>query len=385
MRITFLMAWVILIVFSCSKSDIDPYKPRTGEIKLIFDANSNANTAFFYIEGEGIRINWGDGNSEESNITSFSLISHQYEKSDKEYIITIKYSYLKRFGNRSSNNISYKSGCPFKLMAFGEGVQIPVLYFESSLEGNVLEMSPTSEIQQIYLSLFDEEFDFTSLEDKAIDVLDLYVVNDKSIEINNMRIYSLSINLYKTIDFININSCRDMSFFSCSSNVISVENLTITDAPKLMQMTVSNIEIWKLYFYETNTLRNVIFHNVKVHELIRFADSIENINIQETRSMAIDGISSLDISNCYNLKKLTVEMKSLETINIGHLPCLEIIGLTNCYKLKEVDISNMPMLYYFMFQNVGYEYNDVLESINRSNTPNLSHFYVYSTNYKHSE
>jgi len=385
-----------ILFFGCSDDDddkIDHRIPAENEIKIVFEANSDNPDLEFYLEGKDVTIDWGDG--EKLNEATFDdYAKHNYQNTDREYIVTIQASEIENFGNTTDVNVTrYIDKTPnvkIKEILFGNKVDITNLNIQLSRISS-LTVPETSEFEFIHVLINNPNFDLTLLRDFR-SITRIYITGEYDLQIDNFESTILVFNLKKNIlaGSININSCPNLSSlyvrpgdYDGFKNLWSgIKNLKLTNVPKLSKLELSYIRTEEIDISEALGPIQFGLYYSDAKKSIKFNDYVKDILITEfSNEYFSSNTKTLDLSVCENLEILRIgNMENLEEIKFGKIDKLEIITLDDCYKIKTLDLSDMAGLTDFNYNCL--KRKGEVESLDISGCPALDNLNISNNSVK---
>lgn len=375
MRKYFIYTLVILLFpllgTSCDSNDdpietepevpVDPID-ATNEIKLVINVTSNNNIASFYIQGEELSINWGDGKtSTQADIDENYFIQHKYAD-NKEYVIKIKSKkVIHQFKNFSATNIfDFKEEeiPTFKSITIGRDIEISKLYIQTS---NVKEISFGNDngFRSAEILLGANDWNLSQLKGNE---LQIYSKERNLLDINDLNTRELSVHVegkLATLIIDNCNNLTNLAIIGKGGSRQHVENINILNLSKLNKLQVFNLQGSTVSLNNLTTLHETIISGIDfevidmdktnssadnssfegthlhVSKSILWGDSFVEVKIDNEKAKFVSDIPVLDFSKCEKLRFLDIRgLKDLEQIKLGE----------NNYRLNDIFLLNLPKL-----------------------------------------
>lgn len=371
----------VVSFFSCNdddNNDIDKKTPGEKEIKISFNATESNNTLQFYISGEDISVDWGDGEKTEGLFTN-NLAQHAYHKLDKEYIITVKASHIESFGNTTynyiENFISIGSISKIADISFGNKISIDKLYLDLPRIGNI---SVPSNSAFVYALVAGNDFNLNNLKNFTA-YTELYVASDEDMNIDGLGSSELDIIFKRNLKAgsLNINSCPNIFALSLRTQdyitdyPASINKLTLRNLPSHLNIGINALNINSVDAGEANGISDLSLKSVVVESII-FNDKIKRLFFEEydLKNSKSDNLKTIDVSVCNSLELLSIGNKhNLEEIKFGKMEKLLSLAIFDCDRLKALDLHNMSNLKYLWITTDNQ--NSILESVDISDCQSL--------------
>lgn len=174
------------------------------------------------------------------------------------------------------------------------------------------------------------------------------------------------------IDWIDMDKCTNLEILDLSHN--ELKRLDLTPFSNLQAIYLSD----NPFTAETPVVVGPNKPNLKILELDLLGYIDESFNLSDYPALVtFDGyyskcLTKIDPTGCPDLQVLSLEMTSVETLDISNNPNLIRLNISES-RIKDIDISKAPLLQNFLAEHVsGWVNTDVkLTSVDLTNNPNL--------------
>ncbi len=174
------------------------------------------------------------------------------------------------------------------------------------------------------------------------------------------------------IDWIDMDKCTNLEILDMSHN--ELKRLDLTPFSKLQAIYLSD----NPFTAETPVVVGPNKPNLSILELDMLGYIDESFNLSDYPAMvAFDGyyskcLTKIDPTGCPDLQVLSLEMTSVESLDISNNPKLMRLNISET-RIKDIDISKAPLLQNLLAEHVsGWVNTDVkLTSIDLTQNPNL--------------
>lgn len=189
--------------------------------------------------------------------------------------------------------------------------------------------------------------------------------------LNNLQSLSISELTMDELMIDNVNQLKTISL-----RIVKIPILNLSRHPNLSNLSLIGL-----------TTANTIIENLPELSFIKFEQIKSNLflnNLPKLTTFIFDNVSNkteeISLNSLENLTEIMVDnMELLNKLEFINLPILKTLKLRSMYKVKELNLFNLPSLEYFSFDAYNIDY--VLPHIiTFNNLPKLSEIYLSTLN-----